>query len=66
MRLLFDAYANLSGSRLRGIRRYEYSLMTKMLEIRGRNELKILANGIFQAEFDEFRKNLNRVSPSTK
>ena len=64
MKLLIDMFSCQTGSRRRGIGRYSLSLAEEMSRLRGRDDMAILANGLYPESFEELRQQFIRLLPS--
>lgn len=60
MRLLVDLFACQTMSRFRGIGRYTLSLTREMANLRGMNDMFVLADNLYEKSFEELRQDFVR------
>jgi glycosyltransferase involved in cell wall biosynthesis len=63
MRLVYDLFPCQTGSRLRGIGRFTYSLAEAMTRLRGVHEVYALANSLYPQSTDALRQDLGPLLP---
>ena len=64
MKLLVDMIACQTHSRFRGIGRYSLSLVSEMAELRGTNEMTVLADALYPECFEDLRQAFTRLLPA--
>ncbi len=63
MKLLVDMFACQTASRFRGIGRYTRSMVREMINIRGSNQMVLLANSLYPEAFEDLRREFSRLLP---